>query len=265
MSHGDITAVSATELDEPCSPCGAYERMRSGAYPWMLESALVREDVGRYSLVGCDPYAVVRVQSGQCELERIREVRGLDAAPEGGGDAFSWLRSLLPRVPSNVPEAVAGLPFLGGAVGYLGYELGSKGRGDASDGLPLPDLVFLLVDAALVFDHVLRKVWSVGLGFADSRDQAELRAARASATLAARAAHLDVEARGDAGAHAWRADLCRALERHVHHLQHQLCRRAAGRRLPGGLSAAPSGSRPRESRSTAPDAQAAPQPGPAPL
>jgi para-aminobenzoate synthetase component 1 len=205
MPNGEITAVSAIELDEPCSPCAAYERMRSGAYPWMLESALVREDIGRYSMVGCDPYAVASVRSGACALDEIRSVRRLDDFVETEGDAFAWLRSLMPRRPAEVPAHVADLPFLGGAVGYLGYELGAESVSRERDGLPLPDLVFLLVDAALVFDHVLRRVWSVGLGFGGSATEAEVNAARASVSLAARATRLEVEARGDAGVHAWRA------------------------------------------------------------
>jgi len=173
----------------------------------MLESALVRDDVGRYSLVGCDPYAVVRVRSGRFEVERLRDVRALGAAgpPGADQDVLARLRSVLPGPPEEVSDAAAGLPFAGGAVGYLGYELGSPREREDHDGLDLPDLVLLLVDAALVFDHVLRRVWSVGLGFGRSRGEAQARAARASAALAARAAGLEVEARGDTGGRAWRA------------------------------------------------------------
>lgn len=210
MPQAEISVVHAVELDEPCSPCAAYERMRSDRYPWMLESALLREDVGRYSFVGSDPYAVARLCDGRANLEVLREVRAvaLGSRSTEGADPFAWLRELLPAAPVQLPSSIQELPFVGGAVGYLGYELGSHSEPvelQARDELGLADLVVLLVDGLIVFDHVLRRVWSVGLGFASSERRARARAARASALLAERVRGLDVEARGDGDVRSWRA------------------------------------------------------------
>lgn len=211
MPSVEISVVQAVELDEPCSPCAAYERMRSEAFPWMLESALLRDDIGRYSFVGADPYGIARLRGGSCVLEWRRPVRKSPIAgrTEGVRDPFEWLRTLLPPPPAESPSAIEEIPFHGGAVGYLGYELGASSEPvtlRARDELGLDDLVMLLVDRVLVFDHALRRVWSVGLGFGADVSTARARAARASAELAERVRGLDVEPSGEGGERPrWRA------------------------------------------------------------
>ena len=128
MSSAEISVVQAVELDEPCSPWAAYERMRAEALPWMLESALLRDDIGRYSFVGADPYGIARLRGGGCVLEWRRPVRRSPMAVPRGRvrDPFEWLRGLLPSVPIESPAAIEEIPFHGGAVGYLGYEIGAS-------------------------------------------------------------------------------------------------------------------------------------------
>ena len=213
----ETAIVHARELDEPCSPCAAYERLRADGFPWMLESALLRTDLGRYSFVGTDPYAVLRCTRGRCSLELRRPVRALDpeCVRELGSDPFEAIRRVMPPVPCEIPDSVADLPFLGGAVGYLGYELGAFVEPvalHARDELGSSDLVLLLVDRLLVFDHALRRVWAVGLGFGRDAQSASDRAAEASGQLARRVRALDVEPRGDGLASSFRAPFERLPE-----------------------------------------------------
>jgi aminodeoxychorismate synthase component I len=169
----------------------------------MLESALLRDDVGRYSFVGSDPYAVARARGERREIRWRRPDRRSPLAHIDGSalrEPFEWLRALLPAPPVESPGAVEGIPFLGGAVGYLGYELGAASEPvalRAYDELGFDDLVVLLTDRLLVFDHALRRVWSVGVGFADDLAAARSRAARACAELADQVRHLVVEPRGE--------------------------------------------------------------------
>jgi len=95
----------------------------------------------------------------------------------------------------------ASLPFLGGAVGYLGYELAefvepvtSSGRND----LELPDLCLLFVDRLLAFDHLEGRAFALGLGFASGSAAAAERAELALAELLAEA-RLHLEAGGQEG------------------------------------------------------------------
>ena len=184
-------------IDAPCSPCAAYARLRGsgeavgGDQPWLLESALRRNGVGRYSMVGADPYAVVRAFGDRIELDVRREVRAELPRVDSTGDVLDRMRALLPAPPQRLPPAARALPFLGGAVGFLGYELGTELAPVAAvalharDDLALPDAVLLLVDRFALFDHVLRRGFAVALGFAGDAVEAERRADEAASGLAA--------------------------------------------------------------------------------
>src|SRR5262249_59443039 len=80
--------------------------------------------------------------------------------------------------------------FLGGAVGWLGYELAARFEPRlelAPDGSELPDLAFLFVDRLLAWDHADGRVFAIGLGMAADSASARARAERAAHELAAAA------------------------------------------------------------------------------
>jgi para-aminobenzoate synthetase component 1 len=106
-------------------------------------------------------------------------------------DPIDCTRSLLPRADSlvfstrtaigsgnprwhEVDGLSSGLdlPFVGGAVGYFGYELATvtlpRVRCENRDDIALPDLSLAFVDQVLAYDHAAEKLWMVGLGFAAS-------------------------------------------------------------------------------------------------
>ncbi|MEE3330935.1 MAG: aminodeoxychorismate synthase component I [Myxococcota bacterium] len=195
-----VSVVSAIELEEPCSPCAAYERFRGQSYPWLLESALVRSDVGRYSFAGASPEFVLRIRDGRVRVEGRRADLAATLLPEtrtGGVDPFEVLGALLPPAPVRVPPEVAAVPFLGGAVACLGYELGAFTEPvpmKTLDELGLDDLVALFVDRVVVFDHESQRSWAVGLGCGEDAEEAQRRAERASASLAEQVRGLRYEA-----------------------------------------------------------------------
>ena len=49
-------------------PLGAFERLRGGAYPWLLDSAQRGGARGRFSFAGADPYALVRARGAHLEV-----------------------------------------------------------------------------------------------------------------------------------------------------------------------------------------------------
>ena len=181
------TAVAVRAIAPGTDPVGAFARLRGGSAGWLLHSALRDPRLGRFSFVGASPYAIARVRARHLELEVLRDsdprfARGRHRAT---GDPLALLRRLLPRAPREDPPAV---PFCGGAVGYLGYELAEQldvhalhGRDD----LGLPDAVFLLVDRVLAFDHERDTLAACGVGSADDPAAARAHAERAAAELAA--------------------------------------------------------------------------------
>jgi len=160
------------------------EALRQVPLFWWLDSAQVSPRLGRYSYAGADPYLVMRGFGDRVELEVRRAVRP-DLEPGRSvlhDRPLDVLRRLLPPPPSTGDDPH--FPFMGGAVGYFGYELAAgfepvKLR--ALDDLELPDLCWLFVDRLLAFDHLEGRIRSIGLGFAADADSARHRAASAAA------------------------------------------------------------------------------------
>jgi para-aminobenzoate synthetase component 1 len=189
--------IALAALDRPASPAD-WLRVVDGLHAepgfWWLDSALEDGRLGRLSFAGTDPYLSLAAWGDEVEIDIRRGVR----AGMGRGfhrfetDPIDCARSLLPRADSLIYSTrtsarsgnprwheVAGLsagldlPFLGGAVGYFGYELAEvleeRLRFDNANDLDLPDLALAFVDRVLAYDHEREQLWVFGLGFADSR------------------------------------------------------------------------------------------------
>jgi anthranilate/para-aminobenzoate synthase component I len=160
----------------------SIETLRQAPLFWGLDSAQESPRLGRYSFAGADPYLVVRGFGDRTEVEVRRAARpdlerGRSVLHD---DPLDVLEGLFPPPPREDP----GFPFLGGAVGYFGYELAAgfqPVRFRALDDLGLPDLCWLFVDRLLAFDHLEGRIRSIGLGFAADPDQARVRAEQAAA------------------------------------------------------------------------------------
>ncbi len=186
MRAPPCTALAQRELSAAPGPLVGFEAVRGRPCPWLLDSALRSSRLGRFSFLGADPWLVLRARGRQLELECHRG--GVTDLSPGRhvleGDPLETLRSLLPRL---APEAAAGaIPFVGGAVGYLGYELAELfedlGPPVGCD-TGLPDAAILLVDRLLAWDHESGRALALGLGVG-----ADPAAARAAAEANARAA-----------------------------------------------------------------------------
>ena len=130
----------------------------------LLDSALMREPVGRYSFLSADPFESATIQ-------RV----------SFGVDPFASLRERLRRFAS---DRIRDLPrFQGGAAGLLSYELGTAFERiprAAVDEFELPDLAVGFYDWVVAWDHASRRAWIISQGFPaeDPRDRAERAAKR---------------------------------------------------------------------------------------
>ncbi|HTI35636.1 MAG TPA: aminodeoxychorismate synthase component I [Miltoncostaea sp.] len=133
---------------------------------------------GRHSLLALEPFGVLRCRDGVAE----RDGRPLDVGP------WEALREVMDahRVP-----APPGVPFAGGAVGWVGYEMGRHlepvPRPPADD-LDLGEMTLLLCDVVVALDNAERRAWIVSSGLPESDPAA--RRARAAARLGHAAARL---------------------------------------------------------------------------
>ena len=178
--HLDRPSVAARALTTerwPSDPLRAAERLSALAgFAW-LDSALAMERIGRWSVLVCEPRW--RLLAHGRAIER-HEAGG--AVRRWDGDPLTALAAAIeaePRVGAPAVEAtgIEALPFVGGAIGYLGFELArhvERLPATTRDDVGAPDLSIGWYDAALVWDAVRGAGWLVGTAEATRRLRARL-------------------------------------------------------------------------------------------
>jgi anthranilate synthase component 1 len=183
-----LVPVQRELLADTLTPVSAYARLCPPGEPgFLLESVEGGERLARYSFIGFQP-------------------RPLDV---GEGDPLEALA----KVAAERPVALPGLPrFLGGAVGFLGYEVARHfERLPAAPGAPppLPPSAFVLAENIAVFDHVMHrlKLLTLHRPGGEPREAAEARLAEMEARL-----HADPPApaaKPPADGETWRSNVTR--------------------------------------------------------
>jgi len=166
------------DLDTPLS---TYLKLAQGHYSYLFESVYGGEKWGRYSILGLPCRERVEVRDGKVSVIRDGEVIETHA-PE---DPLAWIEAYHARVSAAPPPDFPHMPrFLGGLVGYFGYDTvryveRRLGPSPNSDPLDVPEILLMVSDEVLVFDNLLGKLYLVVYG-----DPAEPQAhARAEARL----------------------------------------------------------------------------------
>jgi para-aminobenzoate synthetase component 1 len=143
-----LDSPSITELTPAPDVVEAFRAVTHWSYPLLLDSALQRERLGRYSFLMADP---VR----QWRIDR----------PEFGVDPLADLERVWMR---NRTAAVNGLPpFQGGIAGLLGYELGrcwERIPAARHDEFHFPVLQAGLYDWVIAWDHEQGRCWLISHG-----------------------------------------------------------------------------------------------------
>ncbi|MDN5361634.1 MAG: para-aminobenzoate synthetase component [Moorella sp. (in: firmicutes)] len=162
-----------TEIKAPADPEALYLTLTSGrANSFLLESALLHSRLGRYSFLGGDPFLVLKTRGHQALLYRPGGVTKTIT-----GNPWDIIRSLLARY--RLPRQEQPIPFTGGAVGCLAYDLGryiEKIPAWAADDLPFPEGYLAFYDTIVAIDHQEEKVYLVANGFPDTGPAAEKKA-----------------------------------------------------------------------------------------
>lgn len=155
LQHGNTIPVYCSLLSDQLTPVSAFDRLATGCdHAFLLESVVGGEKIARYSFLGTDPIALVESQGRRTVVSTPNRRQTLEDV-----DPLAQLEALLATYRASHP---VGLPrFLGGAVGYAGYDivrqyetLGSAPPDDRN----LPDLQFGIYDQMVVFDHVRKLV-----------------------------------------------------------------------------------------------------------
>ena len=147
---GNVIPVHTEVLADLLTPVSAYMNISADAdHAFLLESVEGGERAARYSFLGVNPRSVFKSKDGTYDLD------GATAQ----GDPFDALRDMFSGLKVAGAEGLP--PFIGGAVGYMGYDVVRHIEDlpvDTVDDLNLPDIHLMITDAILIFDHVKHKI-----------------------------------------------------------------------------------------------------------
>jgi anthranilate synthase component I len=146
----DYVPVYRRVLSDVLTPVSAFHKVDDGGAACLFESVIGGEKVGRYSFLAAEPFMVLSAHD--------REVNVTDRPGAKTRTVDNPLQVLRERVKSlrvaKLPELP---PFVGGAVGYAGYDTVryvEKLPNAPTNDRELPDLFFAFFDHMLVFDNV---------------------------------------------------------------------------------------------------------------
>ena len=158
--QGNLVPVWKEILADQETPVSAYERVRKylrerdhASHTYLLESVEGGEHIGRYSFIGGTPRTIIRAYGRRVEIssignepEVIEDIDPLDALK-------NHMKQFAPVVDDpSLP------PFIGGAVGFLGYDVVSQFEPRVpiigTDEIGNPDMVFMVTDGLIAFDRV---------------------------------------------------------------------------------------------------------------
>jgi anthranilate synthase component 1 len=149
----------AADLETPVS---VYLKLRGQGPSFLLESVEKAEQVGRYSFLGFDPRRQITSRGKELTLVEngAHSTRVLSDGEDPLHAVAAELAAYQPVAP--VEELALDLPlFLGGAVGYLGYDFVrfiERLPDGNHDELGLADVHLLVTDSLLIFDHVRHRL-----------------------------------------------------------------------------------------------------------
>ncbi|MDP5190932.1 aminodeoxychorismate synthase component I [Rheinheimera baltica] len=126
--------------------------------PWamLLDSAAPEHVNSRYDILVAQPLATLEAKAG---ISILTDEHGAHSYNE---DPFTVLNCALKRYFPDKTSST--LPFIGGALGYFGYDLGryiEKLPATANADIALPDLAVGLYSWALVLDKQQQQLWFV--------------------------------------------------------------------------------------------------------
>jgi len=132
------------------TPFTVYSRLAAtGRNAFLLESVMGGERAARYSFAGADPFRVVEMRNGKVYV---------DGAPVEGAPLEALRRATDLGTAAPIDDMP---PFVGGAMGYLGYDavrvveaIPDTGRDEGG----LPEAWFGLYDGVVVSDRVRQRL-----------------------------------------------------------------------------------------------------------
>ena len=174
-----LVPLRHTFIDDCETPVSAYLKLRGAGPSFLLESAEQGRRFGRWSFLGVQPRALIRLDGGVFTVDgKPRELEG--------GDPYAAVAAELERYRAAPLEGLP--PFAGGAVGLFGYDLVRHAEPTVGEPNPddvgIPDLALMVSDLLIAFDHLRHEVTVVSHVWADGTEDLETSYAEAVAAIA---------------------------------------------------------------------------------
>jgi anthranilate synthase component 1 len=161
-AHGALVPVYRELQADFETPVSVYLKLRGRGPSFLLESVEKAEQMGRYSFLGFNPRRQIIVRGYQATIRDNGQSATRQLTDDE--DPLHVVAAELARYQpvASLHEVAQDMPyFLGGAVGYMGYDLVrffERLPDTTTDGLNLPDLHLLVTDTLIVFDHVRHRL-----------------------------------------------------------------------------------------------------------
>lgn len=159
--RGNLIPVYRDILADMETPVSAFKRLAHRPNAFLLESVEGGERMARFSFLGSDPYLTFRTKGQTATIAEAGQER-TETVPEGKDPLHLLEEILRPIRYVELPAHYGNMPrFVGGAVGYIGYDwvrfLEPIGQ-STQDDLNLDDVHLLLTDTLCIFDHVRHRI-----------------------------------------------------------------------------------------------------------
>jgi anthranilate synthase component 1 len=154
----DYVPVYRRVLSDVLTPVSAFHKIDDGGSACLFESVIGGEKVGRYSFLAAEPFIVMEARGDDVRTYSDRSPSSYLSDTESSpsyDNPLDVLRHYVKGIRvAKLPELP---PFVGGAVGYAGYDTVRYVENlpnAPEDDRKLPDLSFAFYDHMIVFDNV---------------------------------------------------------------------------------------------------------------
>ncbi len=143
------------------TPVSAFLKLSGGnEYSYLLESVEGQERISRFSFIGCEPAALLKIAGKTLQIT-TRDTKGAFTKSRiiETNDPFGQLKRYMSKY--KMAQVSNDLRFCGGLVGYIGYDMVRFFEDIPDKNLDtrgIPDALFLLSDTLVMFDHYHHKL-----------------------------------------------------------------------------------------------------------
>ncbi len=146
------------------TPVNIYYKLK-GKYKFLLESASSSKEDSRYSFMGSSPYMILSSRGENVTITKENEIE------EKTGKILDYAQGHLLKEYDRLDLE---LPFIGGAIGYIGYDVirqYEKLPDNNPDELNLPETCLLFYKEFICFDHFKNTLMLIHNVFPEEEDE----------------------------------------------------------------------------------------------